>query len=193
MRWPSWRGQQRFAFDLYQAVRGDDNLFFSPYSISLALAMTYAGARSETEEQMAATLHFTLPQDQLHPAFHALHEALAGAGEDFVLNIANSIWGAEGYSLRPVYEAAARPLLRGAAAAARLRDEEAARATINEWISDRTEGRIPELIEPGMLTAATRLVLANAIYFNAGWKPSSRPEPTIAASRCSTATGSRCP
>ncbi len=66
-------GNTTFAFDLYQALQeGDGNLFYSPYSISLALAMTYAGARGETESQMARTLHYTLPQDRLHPAFNQL-------------------------------------------------------------------------------------------------------------------------
>ena len=66
-------GNSAFAFDLYRALCVEDgNLFYSPYSISLALAMTYAGARGETERQMADTLHFLLPQDRLHPAFNDL-------------------------------------------------------------------------------------------------------------------------
>jgi serpin B len=77
-------GNTAFAFDLYQNLSQEGrNLFFSPYSISLALAMTYAGARSVTEEQMAETLHFTtLGQDRLHPAFNALALELASRGED---------------------------------------------------------------------------------------------------------------
>ena len=62
----------RFAFDLFHAAQGEGNLFFSPYCISTALAMTYAGARGETAEQMADVLYYTLPQAQLHPAFNAL-------------------------------------------------------------------------------------------------------------------------
>jgi serpin B len=104
-------GNNAFAFDLYQAVRNEDgNLFYSPYSISAALAMTYAGARSSTEEQMASVLHYSLPQDQLHPAFsyskHRLTDQEVDGKEqeeDFFLRIANSIWGHDGYSFLPEY------------------------------------------------------------------------------------------
>ena len=75
-------GNRAFAFDLYRAVREQEgNLFYSPYSISAALAMTYAGARGETEREMARTLHFALPQNQLHPAFNRIDLELASRGE----------------------------------------------------------------------------------------------------------------
>jgi serpin B len=99
-------GNNDFAFALYQQfASGDGNLFFSPYSISLALAMTYAGARGQTAEQMAQALHFTLPPGQLHPAFNklALELESRSKGEDiepdqaFQLSVANSIWGQSGF------------------------------------------------------------------------------------------------
>ena len=101
-------GNSMFALNLYQYLKdeaGEANLFYSPYSISAALAMTYAGARGETEQQMADTLHFTLPQEQLHPAFNWLDLALTSRGEGaagkddqgFRLNIVNAIWGQSGY------------------------------------------------------------------------------------------------
>ena len=94
-------GNNAFALDLYQTLREEDgNFFYSPYSISLALAMTYAGARGETEKQMADTLHFTLPQDQLHQTFNGLDLELSQRGQGaegkddkgFRLNIVNAIW-----------------------------------------------------------------------------------------------------
>lgn len=99
-------GNNAFALDLYQALNvTQGNLFYSPYSISLALAMTYAGARDTTEKQMATTLHYTLPQDRLHPAFNGLDQELSGRGQGakgkdgkgFRLNIVNAIWGQKGY------------------------------------------------------------------------------------------------
>src|SRR4030042_899096 len=99
-------GDNEFAFDLYQALKKEDgNIFFSPYSISLALVMTYAGARGETAQQMADALKFLLEQERLHPAFNWLDAELASRSEGaqgkdgggFRLNIVNAIWGQKNY------------------------------------------------------------------------------------------------
>ncbi len=173
-------GNSVFAFDLYQALRKeDDNLFFSPYSISLALAMTYAGARGETAQQMADTLHFVLSQDRLHPVFNGVDIELSqrgkGAkgkdGEGFRLNIVNAIWGQQGYKflsefldlLAENYGAGLRPL-------DFIKAPEQSRITINDWVSEQTEGKIKDLIPQGLIDTWTRLVLTNAIYFNAAWQ-----------------------
>jgi serpin B len=176
-------GNSAFAFDLYQALRegGPDNLFYSPYSISIALAMTYAGARGETERQMAETMHFAdLAQEALHPAFNRLDQVLAARGqgaagkkegEGFRLHIANALWGQQGY---PFLEAFLDTLARNYGAGLRLVDyiqaAEQARVTINDWIAAQTEDRIKDLIPPGAIDSMTRLVLTNAIYFNAAWQ-----------------------
>ena len=169
-------GNTAFALDLYRMLRDrEGNLFFSPYSISLALAMTYAGARGETEQQMAQALHFTLPQSRLHPAFNALDQTLAsrGQGQDedkFQLNIANAIWGQKGYSFLADF---LDILAENYGAGLRLLDfassPDDARRVINDWVSDQTEGKIEDLLPPGSIKALTRLVLTNAIYFNAAW------------------------
>jgi serpin B len=172
-------GNSAFALDLYQALRVEEgNLFFSPYSISVALAMTYAGAQGETEAEMAETLRFGLPQERLHPAFNGLDLELAKRGEGaegtgeqgFRLNIANALWGQTGYPFLPEF---LDVLASNYGAGMRLvdfsADAEAARVTINDWVSQQTEGRIEDLIPQGVVDAATRLVLTNAIYFNAAW------------------------
>ena len=169
-----------FAFDLYQSLRGEeDNLFFSPYSISLALAMTYAGARGQTAQEMADTLHFILSQDRLHPAFNRLDIELArrgeGAkgkdGEGFRLNIVNAIWGQEDYEfLSEFLDVLAENYGAGLRVLDFVNASEESRITINDWVSEQTEGRIEDLIPQGAIDALTRLVLTNAIYFNAAWQ-----------------------
>jgi len=177
---PLVEGNSAFAFNLYQALREEDgNLFYSPYSISLALAMTYAGARVETEQQMADALHFTLSHNRLHPAFNSLDIELGKRGEGaegkddegFRLHIVNAIWGQKGYHFLPTfldvlaenYGAGLRPLDFAST-------PEESRLIINNWVSDQTEGRIEDLIPQGLIDILTRLVLTNAIYFNAAWQ-----------------------
>jgi serpin B len=173
-------GNSAFAFELYQALKGEEgNLFYSPYSISLALAITYAGARNETAEQMADTLHFILEQDRLHPAFNWLDAELAsrdeGAegkdGEGFRLNIVNAIWGQKDYEfLTEFLDVLAENYGAGLRILDFINETEKSRLIINDWVSNQTEGRIEDLIPPGEIDALTRLVLTNAIYFNAAWE-----------------------
>ena len=173
------RGNADFAFDLYRSVaETEGNLFFSPHSISTALAMTYAGASGDTERQMSETLRFGLPQDDLHPAFNALDLSLVtreytdeDEQEGFRLNIANAIWGQEDYGFLPEfldtlavnYGDGVRPVdFQG--------DPEGSRARINDWVAETTEERITELIPQDAIDRFTRMVLANAIYFKASWQ-----------------------
>jgi serpin B len=173
-------GNNAFAFKFYQANRdAPGNLFFSPYSTSIALAMTYAGAAGNTANQMAETLQFTLPQERLHPAFNALDLALAsrtktspGDDEDgFQLNVVNAIWGQNGYNFLETY---LDTLAKNYGAGLRLMDftknSEGSRVTINNWVSDQTAQKIKDLIPEGAINPDTRLVLTNAIYFKAIWE-----------------------
>ncbi len=172
-------GNKAFAFDLYQELgEKEGNIFYAPYSISLALAMTHAGARGETEQQMADTLHFTLPQNSLHPVFNGLDielnkrgEGASGKdGEGFRLNIVNAIWGQNGYSFLPGFlDVLAENYGAGLRSVDFVKEPEESRLTINNWVSDQTEKRIENLIPQGVINELTRLVLTNAIYFNAAW------------------------
>ncbi len=173
-------GNNAFALNLYQLLRKTDgNLFYSPYSISEALAMTYGGARGETEKQMAAALQFLLAQDRLHPAFNSIDIELAKRGEvakegkdekGFRLKVVNAIWGQKDFEFTSQY---LDLLALNYGAGMRIVDytnaAEEARQLINQWVSDQTEDRIKDLLPPGSVNFLTRLVLTNAIYFNAAW------------------------
>ncbi|MDO8472905.1 MAG: serpin family protein [Dehalococcoidia bacterium] len=174
------QGNTAFALALYQALRSNEgNLFYSPFSVSEALAMAYAGARGTTEKQMTSTMSFNLPQDRLHSAFSALDREVASRGQDakgkegrgFRLHVINAIWGQKGYDFLPDflsilsanYGAGLRELdFQGAPDESRL--------SINKWVSDQTEGKIEDLLKQGTLSPKTRMVLTNAIYFNAAWQ-----------------------
>ena len=166
-----------FAFDLYRSLQAQDgNLFYSPYSISLALAMTYAGARGTTESQMAQTLHF-LSQDQLHPSFNALDLQLAERGKaqtdeetPLQLNIANAVWAEQTYPfLQSFLDTIALNYGAGIRLADFINQYEAVRKEINTWVSDQTQDKIKDLIPEGVLSSDTRMALVNAIYFKADW------------------------
>jgi serpin B len=147
--------------------------------------MTWAGARTETEKQMAATLHFDLTQARLHPAFDRLDLALDQRGqglkenEKFSLNNVNAIWGQEGYPLQPSYvDILAEYYDAGLRVLDFKQAPDRSRLTINDWVSDQTNNRIKDIIPPEGIDPLTRLVLTNAIYFDATWASPFKKEAT---------------
>jgi serpin B len=173
-------GSQAFAFDLYRALAAGENgnLIYSPYSISLAFSMLYAAAQGETEAEMARVFHF-LPQETQHPALNVVAQRLQSLGQarqseaggaSFQLNLANAVWGQRGYPFKEPY---LDTLAAQYGAGLRVVDfqgaTEKAREAINAWVAKETEERIKEIAPPGSVSANTRLMLANAIYFKAGW------------------------
>ena len=166
-------GNTAFAVDLYRQVRArPGNLCFSPYSISTALAMTYAGARGETEKQMAQALHFTLPQDTLHPAFAELEASLGDAQKQGGIEVlvANSLWPQAGLALRKNFLNVMETHYRTRITALDYHRTEEARQILNRWVEEKTRKKIKDLFPPGVLSPATVLVLANAIYFKGRWE-----------------------
>jgi serpin B len=172
------QGNNAFALGMYQSLRGaDGNLVYSPFSISLALAMTYAGARADTASQMAETLHYSLPQERLHPAFNQLDLALTGQNQTRVedqqpmhLNIINAVWAEQTYPfLQEFLDLIALNYGVGIHLADFINSYEAVRKEINSWVSDQTKNKIRDLVPQGALTQNTRMVLVNAIYFKADW------------------------
>lgn len=167
-------GNNAFACSLYLELAKDKgNLFFSPYSISSALAMTYAGARGETARQMSEALHFSLAPEKLHPAFADMQKAINTGGKGYELAVANALWGQAGYNYQPeflniinkYYGAGFKPV-----EYTDDRKREQTRRKINRWVEGKTRRKIKDLIKPDILNALTRLVLTNAIYFKGQWE-----------------------
>lgn len=169
-----------FAFDLYkQIAAGQGNLFLSPYSISSALAMAYAGARGNTEAQMAKVMRYELPQEVLHRAFGQINEVLNKPSKDYKLSVTNALWSQIGLDFAKGY---LETVQTGYGPGLRLVDfagkTEQARLTINKWVEEQTENKIKELIKPEVLDPLTRLVLTNAIYFKGQWEQQFKKELT---------------
>ena len=169
------KGNSEFALDLYAKLKNKPgNLFFSPYSISTALAMTYAGSGGNTEQQMAATLHFTttIPQQQFHLLFGQLAKTFnqQGQGQDYQLMMANALWLQKDYRFLPAYLKQVESDYDAAFERVDfIKETEASRQKINQWIEDKTNNKIKELLQKGALNEQTRLVLTNAIYFKGDW------------------------
>ncbi len=164
-------GNTAFAMDLYRwlAAKEQGNLFVSPASISTALAMTRGGARGDTAAEMDATLHFALPQDQLHPAFAALDDSLTAEGSPWQLSIANRLWGQQSLPFEQPFLDLTREHYGAELASVDFAATEPTRLQINGWVSEQTRERIPELLKPGAIDASTTLVLTNAIHFLGTW------------------------
>jgi serpin B len=169
------KGNTAFALDLYAKLRTEDgNLFFSPYSISTALAMTRAGARGDTAAEMDKVLHFTLSQDRLHPAFAALMKQVNGDPSDkkrgYQLSTANALWGQKGFPFKDDFLKLVNDDYDGGLNDVDFKGAtEDARQTINAWVEKQTQDKIKELLLRGVLSVDTRLVLTNAIYFKGDW------------------------
>lgn len=177
-------GNREFAVEAYAGLleTNDGNLVFSPASIRLALAMAWAGAAGETAEEMAATLHFDLPDDRMHAALNGIDALLAsrnheeepgpdGEEREVVLTIGNALWGQQDVVfLDDFLDTLAVNYGAGMHLVDFAGDAEAARAAINDWVADQTDDRITDLIPSGALNALTRLVLTNAVYLDATWE-----------------------
>lgn len=184
-------GNATFALDLHAALADGDrgNTFFSPYSISAALAMTVAGAEGTTREEMRAALSYTLGEE-IHPAFEDLRTELEAREtardpvddeevDAFQLAVANAIWGREGFPFDEDFLALLeRHYGAGLREADFAGDPEGERQRINEWVAEATEDRIEDLLPRGSISPQTALVLTNAIFFMASWEQQFDPANT---------------
>lgn len=180
-------GNNEFALELYAKLRGKEgNLFFSPYSISTALAMAYAGAQGQTETQMAGALHFPViakPGTELSSTLIREKQRFASVFGKIIkdlnsrskkggyeLRLANALWGQEDYGFLGEFLELIKTNYGGRLNEVDfVRAAETARKTINTWVEKETNNKIKNLIRKGVLSSTTRLVLTNAIYFKGNW------------------------
>lgn len=167
------RDNHRFSSDLYRelAASNRENLFVSPYSISTALAMAFAGADGSTRAQMAKVLHLPNDNPQIHTLVNALKNAISSHEEQsgFQLRIANRLWAQDGFPFLPAFLQTTKSDYQAEMGLLNFKQTEEARKTINLWVEQQTNQKVQELLAPGVLNASTRLVITNAIYFKAGW------------------------
>ena len=165
----------RFAFDLYGQLSRDPanagkNIFFSPFSISSALAITYEGARTTTADEIRTVFHFPANTSTLRQGYVGINAGINRRDANFTLRTANALWAEKTYAFLPSYIATAERFY-GANTTNLdfVTHPEESRVTINLWVEDRTNNLIKDLIPKGAIDAATRLVITNAIYFKGNW------------------------
>ncbi len=176
------RANSDFAFDFYRHVAGErGNIVFSPHSISSAFAMLWAGARTTSDAAIKDALHFPFAQAEQHPLLNALDAELEkrNATDRVTLSVVNDVWAQKGFTILPEFlDTLAGNYGAGVRRLDFLQDPETARAKINDWVSAKTNDRIPELFGKGSIDSATALVLTNAVYFKADWKDAFDPSHT---------------
>ncbi len=161
----------RFGFELYRRYGSDsENVFFSSYSIAAALGMVYEGARGKTAEEIASVFHFPADPATRLGSFAKLYDQINPKDASYQLSTANALWAQKDYPFDANYLKTIKTYYGGGAQNLDFKtNAEGARKTINGWVSDKTAAKIPELFAPGSLNEATRLVLANAVYFKGKW------------------------
>lgn len=169
-----------FGFRLLEEVaaeQGQDNLFISPLSVSLALGMTYNGARGETEQAMRQTLGLgELSREQINDGYRGLIDLLCELDPKVTVEIANSIWYRDGFDVLQAFVEVNVEHFDAVVRALDFADAGAA-DTINAWVSEKTHGKIDEIVEPP-INAATVMFLINAVYFKGDWMLQFDPEDT---------------
>ncbi|XP_035981455.1 leukocyte elastase inhibitor A [Fundulus heteroclitus] len=146
------------------------NIFFSPFSISSALAMVMLGARGNTATQISECLKTQDRPDDFHTLFAKLLSKLNKAGTPFVLSVANRLFVEQTYHFIQEFLTQTRTYYNSELEPLDFRTSwEEARVKINSWVEEQTQGRIKDMVAKGTVNEMTRMVLVNAIYFKGTW------------------------
>jgi len=163
----------QFTLELFNNVSSaNENIIISPFSVSSALAMTYAGAKNNTQSQMSYVLHFNHNQEVLHADFSQLLSNIKALNSDEnEVNIANSLWVQNKLKLKESYLKTVKTNYASDVQSVDfILESEKTRGTINKWVESKTNQKIKDLIPVGGITKSTMLVLTNAIYFLGTWE-----------------------
>ncbi|UCD03495.1 MAG: serpin family protein [Candidatus Woesearchaeota archaeon] len=160
-----------FALEYYSEIKDDGgNIFFSPYSISTALAMVYEGAKGQTAEEIVDVFHFPEDNDARRPSFARIYNEINKENKSYALSTANALWAQKDYTFLESYLKTMETYYGGKVTNLDfVEDTENSRQTINKWVEEQTNDKIKNLIPKGFLHDMTRLVLTNAIYFKGTW------------------------
>lgn len=159
-----------FAFELFHQLEEGDNIFFSPYSVSLALMLVYAGAENLTESELATVLNLPYSKQSVHNAYKMLSSELSRENKGITINIANSVWTDDDISLMDQYSKTVELYYQSEVRQTDFAQSASAAETINGWVADQTENKIDHIIDASALNAMTRFVVVNAVYFYGQWE-----------------------
>lgn len=165
------QSNNQFAFDLYSKYKSqEDNIFFSPYSISSALAIAYEGARGQTAEEIKNVFYFSNNSEIMHAGFLSINNKMNDKNNQYNLSVANALWVQKDYNLLQEYTNNSEKYYGGKVINLDfVRETEKSRITINGWVENKTNNKIKDLIPQGQISTSTKLIITNAVYFKANW------------------------
>jgi serpin B len=164
-----------FAFDMYsqlmQPETGEyENIFFSPYSISASMAICYEGAENTTKDQISNVFYFPSNKTILKVRLERLNDKINSENNNYELQTANALWVQDNYPVKDAYISSVKKYYGGEVTNLDfIKKPDASRNTINEWVEARTNDKIKDIVPEDLITADTRIIITNAIYFNGKW------------------------
>jgi serpin B len=173
-------GINSFSADLYRAIAGSKgNLAVSPASVSLAFALAHAGASGETKTDIARTLHYPAAVKDFDRSTGELLQSMQINARGRTMAINNAIWLQQGLPVHASYLTLVEQHYgAGLQRVDYIADPNAARKKINDWVAEKTRGKILDLLAPSHITDDTKSVLVNTIYFKADWAQTFAKEAT---------------
>lgn len=164
-----------FAFGMYSQLtkpetEEHENIFFSPYSISASMAICYEGAENTTKEQISNVFYFPTNKTILKVCMEKMNDKINSENNDYELQTANALWVQDNYPVKEEYVSNVEKYYEGKVTNLDfIKNPDSSRDTINQWVEARTNDKIKDIVPEDFITADTRIIITNAIYFNGKW------------------------